>query len=87
MEKLIIQNMGNDLGDFLLIELVKNGVSCVIMVDGHTIKNGYTKSAKRYSWYYFLRFLIYYNNLHIPIEYHSYLGQSVLNMVCEEIQM
>lgn len=46
MEKLMIQNMGNNLGDFFLIELEKNGVSCVIMVDGHTIKNGYTKSAK-----------------------------------------
>lgn len=46
MEKLIIQNMGIDLGDFFFIELVKNGTKCVIMVDGHTVKNGYTKSAK-----------------------------------------
>lgn len=38
--------MGNNLGDFFLIELEKNGVSCVIMVDGHTIKDGYTKPAK-----------------------------------------
>jgi hypothetical protein len=46
MEKLIIQNMGSNLGDFFFIELEKNGASCVIMVDGHTVKNGYTKSAK-----------------------------------------
>lgn len=38
--------MGNNLGDFFLIELEKNGVTCVIMVDGNTINNGYTKSAK-----------------------------------------
>lgn len=46
MEKLIIQNMGNNLGDFFFIELEKDGIICVIMVDSHTIKNGFTKSAK-----------------------------------------
>lgn len=46
MEKLIIQNMGSNLGDFFFIELEKNGITCVIMVDGHTIKNGYTSETK-----------------------------------------
>lgn len=46
MEKLVIQNMGKDLGDFFFIELEKNDVKCVIMVDGHTVKNGYTKETR-----------------------------------------
>lgn len=46
MEKIIVQNMGHNLGDFFLIELEKNGVTCVIMVDGHTAANGYTKSTR-----------------------------------------
>ena len=47
MEKLVIQNIGKDLGDFFFIELEKNGVKCVIMVDGHTAKNGYVEEAKK----------------------------------------
>ena len=46
MEKIIVQNMGHNLGDFFLIELEKNGVTCVIMVDGHTAAKGYTKSTR-----------------------------------------
>lgn len=38
--------MGSNLGDFFFIELEKNGVTCVIMVDGNTVKNGYTESTK-----------------------------------------
>ena len=46
MEKLIIQNMGNNLGDFFFIELEKNGVKCVIMIDGHTVNAGYTNETR-----------------------------------------
>ncbi len=48
MEKLVIQNLGKDLGDFFFIELEKNDVKCVIMVDGHTVKNGYTEEIKEH---------------------------------------
>lgn len=46
MDKITIQNMGENLGDFFLIELERDVVKCVIMVDGHTIQNGYQQKIR-----------------------------------------
>lgn len=46
MEKIVIQNLGNGLGDFFILELTKDEQTSYIMVDGHTAGEGYTPATR-----------------------------------------